>query len=152
LFEFFIAYGLIGLFIACFLAATVLPFSSDIVFSALIIAGLEPVSCLIVATIGNWLGSISSYYLGRLGKTAWIEKYLRIKKEKIDRMQQRLNGKGALIAFFSFLPGVGDLLSLALGFMRAGITPVALSMLAGKFVRYAVTLLLVKWGISLFDF
>lgn len=92
---------------------------------------------------------MSTYYLGRLGKIEWIEKYLKVKKEKIDRMQQWLHGKGALVAFFSFLPGVGDLISLALGFMRANVLLVALSTLVGKIARYVVVLYLVNWGCSM---
>jgi membrane protein YqaA with SNARE-associated domain len=149
--EFLITYGYIGLFIACFLAATILPFSSDIVFGALILDGrLDPIACLIVATIGNWLGGMVNYYLGLLGKIEWIEKYLRVKKEKIDRMQKWLHGKGAYISFFSFLPGIGDLIALALGFMRVRPLPVAISMLAGKLARYFVTWYLVEWGVKLF--
>ncbi|GHU54904.1 membrane protein [Bacteroidia bacterium] len=146
--EFLINYGLIGLFIACFLAATILPFSSDIVFGALIVAGLSPVPCLVIATIGNWLGGITNYYLGYLGKTEWIEKYLHVRKEKIDKMQNWLNCKGGVyLAFFSFLPVIGDLIPLALGFMRANAFKVIISMLAGKFCRYVFVYLLVHYGL-----
>ncbi|GHT37736.1 membrane protein [Bacteroidia bacterium] len=146
--EFLINYGLIGLFIACFLAATILPFSSDIVFGALIVAGLSPVPCLVIATIGNWLGGITNYYLGYLGKTEWIEKYLHVKKEKIDKIQNWLNCKGGVyLAFFSFLPVIGDLIPLALGFMRANAFKVIISILAGKFCRYVFVYLLVHYGL-----
>ena len=76
--------GYLGLFIASFLAATVVPFSSEVVFSALVFGGLDPWICVIVASLGNWLGGMSSYFLGRLGKMEWIEKYLRVKREKIE--------------------------------------------------------------------
>ena len=74
--------GLLGLFIASFLAATVVPFSSEFVFSAMVFGGFNAWSCVIVATMGNWLGGMTCYYLGRLGKIEWIEKYFRIKREK----------------------------------------------------------------------
>jgi membrane protein YqaA with SNARE-associated domain len=149
--EFLVNYGYFGLFMACFLAATILPLSSDIVFGALIALGLAAIPCLLVATIGNWLGGMTNYYLGYLGKTEWIEKYLRVKKEKVDKMQNWLNRRGGIyLAFFSFLPAIGDLIPLALGFMRANALKVNLSMLAGKFFRYLLIYYLVHLGFLLF--
>ena len=80
-----IGLGYLGLFIASFLAATVVPFSSEVVFSAMVFGGLDAWTCVLVATLGNWLGGMTCYYLGRLGKIEWIEKYLRIKKEKMEK-------------------------------------------------------------------
>lgn len=77
--------GLLGLFIAAFLAATVLPFSSEVVFSAVVLAGLNLWTCSFVATLGNWLGGMTCYWVGMLGKIEWIEKYLKIKKRKCKR-------------------------------------------------------------------
>ncbi len=148
--EFLVDYGYVGLFIACFLAATILPFSSDIVFGALIAAGLSIWPCIIIATLGNWLGGMTNYYLGRLGKIEWIEKYLKIKPEKIHKMQNWLENKGAYMAFFSFLPLIGDVMAVALGYMRANRTVVTVSMLLGKFARYVVVMLLVYYGIDFF--
>lgn len=149
--EFLVEYGYIGLFIACFLAATILPFSSDIVFGALIAAGLSIWPCILIATLGNWLGGMTNYYLGRLGKIEWIEKYLKIKPEKIHKMQNWLENKGSYMAFFSFLPLIGDVMAVALGYMRANQTVVTISMLLGKFSRYVVVMLLVHYGIDFFS-
>ncbi len=141
----FVEYGYIGLFIASFLAATILPFGSEFVFVTLIAMGLDPWTCTIVASAGNWLGGMTNYYLGRLGKLEWIEKYLKIPKEKIDKIQQFLEGKGASMAFFSFLPVVGDIIAVALGFMRANVYVVNISMLLGKFARYVAIMYGVSW-------
>jgi membrane protein YqaA with SNARE-associated domain len=136
--ENFIELGYLGLFIASFLAATVVPFSSEVVFSALIFGGLDPWSCVFIASAGNWLGGMSCYYLGKLGKLDWIEKYLRIKKEKMDQWLTKFHKYGDWFAFFSFLPGIGDVIAVASGFFRCNIWIVALAMLTGKFVRYVV--------------
>lgn len=141
----FVEYGYIGLFLASFLAATILPFGSEVVFVGLIAAGLNGWSCVFIASVGNWLGGMTNYYLGHLGKVEWIEKYLKIKKEKIDKMQRWLQGKGAAMAFFSFLPVVGDIIALALGFMRANVYIVNATMFAGKFVRYVLIMYGVNW-------
>lgn len=141
----FAEYGYIGLFLASFLAATILPFGSEVVFAALIAGGLNPWACVIIASVGNWLGGMTNYYLGRLGKTEWIEKYLKIKKEKIEKIEKWLQGKGSGMAFFSFLPVVGDIIALALGYMRANIYIVNFTMFAGKFLRYVAIMYGVKW-------
>ncbi len=133
-----IALGYVGLFIASFLAATVVPFSSEIVFTTLVYNGLDAWVCVLVATLGNWLGGLTCYGLGYLGKIEWIEKYLRVKKEKIDKFMGKLHKYGDWFAFFSFLPGVGDIIAIAAGFFRCNAWVVAISMLLGKFVRYIV--------------
>ena len=137
--------GYLGLFIAAFLAATVVPFSSELVFSTLVYGGLDPWLCVFVATAGNWLGGLTCYWLGSMGKIEWIEKYLKIKKEKIDKMQHWLEGKGAMMAFFTFLPVVGDLIALALGYMRANVYIVNIAMFSGKFIRYVLIMYGVSW-------
>ena len=136
--EFFTEYGYIGLFLASFLAATVLPFSSEFVLTALLHLGLDVWTCIYVATLGNWLGGLTGYFLGRLGKFEWLEKYFKIKKEKVEQFSQKIQTKGSWIAFFSFLPLVGDLLVVAVGFLRCRFLPVAVWILAGKFLRYVV--------------
>jgi membrane protein YqaA with SNARE-associated domain len=140
----FVEYGYIGLFLASFLAATILPLGSEVVFAGLLVAGLNGWACVAIASVGNWLGGMTNYYLGRLGKIVWIEKYLKVKKEKIDKMRHWLERKGAAMAFFSFVPVVGDVIALALGFMRANVYIVNVSMFAGKFIRYV----LIMYGVN----
>lgn len=141
----FVEYGYIGLFLASFLAATILPFGSEFVFAGLLAMGMNAWGCVIVASVGNWLGGMTNYYLGSLGKVEWIEKYLKVKKEKIEKMQHWLEGKGAIMAFFSFMPVVGDIIALALGYMRANVYIVNIAMFAGKFVRYVLIMYGVNW-------
>lgn len=131
-------YGYWGLLLASFLAATVLPLSSEVVFAALIAARMDVWTCITFATVGNVLGGSTCYYLGRLGKTEWLEKWFKIKQEKVDKMIRWLHGKGAIMSFFVFLPGVGDIIAVALGFMRANFWLVAFFMALGKFLRYIV--------------
>jgi membrane protein YqaA with SNARE-associated domain len=131
-------YGYWGLLLASFLAATVLPFSSEVVFAALIAVGMDIWTCILFATIGNAAGGATCYYIGRLGKTEWLEKYFKIKPEKIDSTIKWLHGKGAAMGFFGFLPAVGDAILVALGFMRANIPTVLTTMTLGKFLRYVI--------------
>ena len=130
--------GYLGLFIASFLAATIVPFSSEIVFSALAFGGFDLWACVFIATAGNWLGGMTCYWIGYLGKLEWIEKFTGVKKAKLDKFAGKIQKYGNWLAFFSFLPGIGDVIAVASGFFRCNIGVVAFSMLLGKFFRYVV--------------
>ncbi len=132
--------GYFGLFISSFLAATVVPFSSEAVFTGLFYAGLNPTLLVVWATIGNTIGGMTCYWIGHLGKLEWIEKWLKIKKEKIDKYMDKFHKYGDWLAFFSFLPAVGDVIAVAAGFFRCRWWIVLISMFLGKLVRYIVWL------------
>jgi membrane protein YqaA with SNARE-associated domain len=138
--NFFINLGYFGLFLACLGAATILPIGSEPIFTYLIFAKFNPFACLIIASIGNWLGGMINYYIGRLGKTEWIEKYLKINHTKITNIQHKLHNKSAFMAFFCFLPFIGDIIAIILGFARANIIIVNITMFIGKFLRYLLLL------------
>jgi len=147
--EGFVEWGYLGLFIASFLGATLIPFSSELVFSLLIIKGYDFNLSLLVATTGNWLGGLSSYFLGRLGKWSTLEKYFRLKKEKIVRFKTNIDKWGSLLAFFCWLPVIGDPIAVGLGFFRTNYILVAMWMFIGKFIRYILWALVTYWGVSI---
>lgn len=147
--QILIDWGYPGLFVSALLAGSIVPFSSELVMVALVKVGFSPVMCVLAATLGNTVGGMTCYYMGRLGKTDWIEKYFKVKKEKIDKTQRFLQGKGALMAFFAFLPFVGEAIAIALGFMRSNVYLTTASMFVGKLVRYIVMLLALQGIISL---
>ena len=138
--QWLIDWGYPGLFLSAFLAGSLIPFSSEIVLLTLVKLGLNPMACLVLATLGNTLGGMTCYGMGWAGRTDWIERYLHVKQDKVERMQLFLQGKGAMMAFFAFLPFVGGVLAVALGFMRSNITVTTLSMMLGKLLRYIVLL------------
>mgnify|MGYP005702879027 FL=1 len=146
--EAFVEWGYLGLFIASFLGATIIPFSSELVFSLLIIKGYDFNLSLLVATTGNWLGGLSSYFLGRLGKWSTLEKYFRLKKEKIVKFKTNIDKWGSLLAFFCWLPVIGDPIAVGLGFFRTNYILVAIWMFLGKFIRYILWALVTYWGVS----
>ncbi|MAD11173.1 MAG: hypothetical protein CMC04_00425 [Flavobacteriaceae bacterium] len=148
--ESFIEWGYFGLFIASFLAATIIPLSSEIVLSVLIANNYDLSLCLFVASIGNWIGGLSSYGLGRLGSWNIIEKYFRIKKEKVHQWKVKINSFGSTLAFLCWLPLLGDPIAISLGFFRTNFLLVSIWMLVGKFFRYLIWALITYWGISLF--
>lgn len=135
----FTQWGYIGLFLASFLAATVLPFASEVVFTALILTmGLDPWMCVGVATVGNTLGGLTCYWIGHLGKLDWIEKYLKVKKENLDKWIRKFHKHGDWLAFFAFLPAIGDFIAVAAGYLRCNLWIVTVAMFLGKLARYIV--------------
>ncbi len=80
LIDILIGYGYWGMFVATLLAGSFFPFSSEVVMVALNAAGLNGWQLIIYGTMGNVLGGIFNYCVGRLGKMEWIEKYLHVKK------------------------------------------------------------------------
>jgi membrane protein YqaA with SNARE-associated domain len=106
------------------------------VLSGLLAAGADSTGCLLAATAGNFLGGMTCFWIGHLGKTAWIEKYLKVKEDKLQKTLRFLHGKGAAMAFFTFVPFIGDLLAVGLGYMRANVWITSSTMLLGKFLRY----------------
>ncbi|MDR2824066.1 MAG: DedA family protein [Prevotellaceae bacterium] len=134
--EWFVEYGYVGLFLLSFLAATILPFSSEAIFWIMIVGGYNACICVFVATAGNFLGGLTCYYIGRFGKIEWIEKFLRIEKSKMERWTNKVRKYGGWFAFFAFAPIVGDAIAVTTGYLRCNLATVIPSMLAGKFARY----------------
>lgn len=131
-------WGYVGMFLSAFLAGTILPFSSEAVLLACIGLGLDPVASTLATTAGNALGGLTCYWIGHLGKMEWIEKYFKVDQKQMDKATRFIHGKGAWMALFSFLPVIGDAILIVLGLMRANIWIVAVSMTAGKLLRYAL--------------
>jgi membrane protein YqaA with SNARE-associated domain len=142
--DFFYQYGLFGLFIAGFLSGSIFPFNSEAVLTLLIYSGFDVITSLVVATAGNMLGGISIYYLGYLGKMEWIEKYAKVKEEKIRNILPKLERFGPFAAVLSFVPIIGDLVILGLGFFRISPIFTMLFMLIGKVARYVAVIGLLK--------
>ena len=124
--------------VAAFLAGSFFPFSSEAVFAALFAAGLQPVELTIYATIGNVAGGMFNYGVGRLGRLDWIEKYLHVKKERLDKATRFMGGHGAWMGFFAFVPILGSAITICLGLMRSNIPISITSITLGKLIRYVI--------------
>ncbi|MBR7017449.1 MAG: DedA family protein [Prevotella sp.] len=138
-------YGYWGMLAAAFLAGSFFPFSSEAVMLALLATGLDGWQLIVYGSIGNILGSMFNYGVGRMGRLDWIEKYLHVKKSDLDKAQKFMAGHGAWMGFFAFLPIIGSAITILLGLMRANIPISILSIAIGKFLRY----LLLVYGANL---
>lgn len=144
--HFLIDYGYWGMFLSAFLAGSVLPFSSEAVMLGLLAAGVDPVPLLIYGSIGNVMGGMVNYGLGRLGKLEWLKKYFHLKQSSIDRAYQFMGGHGAWMGFFAFLPLLGSAITVVLGLTRANLPLSVFSITLGKVMRYSLLI----WGANLF--
>ncbi len=138
------SWGYWGMLVAAFLAGSFFPFSSEVVMSGLQAAGLEPIQLVLYGSIGNVLGSMFNYGVGRMGKLEWIEKYLHVKKESLDKAQNFMTDRGAWMGFFAFLPLLGSAITIVLGLTRANIVISVISITIGKVLRYV----LLVYGLS----
>lgn len=119
--------GLGALFVSSFLAATLLPGGSEVVFGALLLSDSVSVgSALVVATLGNTLGGLSTYLIGRL-----------VPDRKTDaRMIGWLRRWGAPVLLLSWVPLIGDALCLAAGWLRVNGLYATVFIAVGKGARY----------------
>ena len=90
--------------------------------------------------MGNVLGSVLNYCVGRMGRMEWIERYLHVKPESLQRAERFMAHRGAWMGFFAFLPVLGSAITIVLGLMRANPFITLLSITLGKFLRYLVLL------------
>ncbi|MFI3249185.1 MAG: YqaA family protein, partial [Rikenellaceae bacterium] len=145
--EWLVEWGYLGLFISAVIGATVFPLSSEVVLLALLTQPTtNPYIAISCATVGNWVGGMSSYYLGYLGRWDWIERYLGVKREKLEAQSERIKRWGALLALMSWAPVIGDILAVGLGFYRVDFKKSSIYMFIGKGARFIIWALLYYWS------
>ncbi|OFZ72976.1 MAG: hypothetical protein A2W04_01905 [Betaproteobacteria bacterium RBG_16_64_9] len=124
-----------SLLLAAFLAATLIPMSSELALFAVLKLHQDLLWPAIgIATLGNTLGGLSSYAIGRL-----------IAREKPLEQVERVQRYGAPILLFAWLPLVGDALCVAAGWLKLNWVAVAAWQAAGRFARYWVVSVGAQW-------
>ncbi len=126
--------SLIALFTSSFLAATLLPGGSEAVLAGVLVAYPDLLwQALLLATIGNTLGGMSSYLIGRLLPD---EKAMLKKTGGSSRSLEWVRGHGAPILLLSWAPVIGDAFCVAAGWLRVNWLWAMFFMAIGKFARY----------------
>ena len=136
--EYLIEFGYIGLFLASFLAATILPLSSEIVLSFLILNGFEPIISVTVATAGNVLGSFTNYAIGAWGSIFLTKKFFKISENKFIKAKERFNKFGIFSLFFAWVPIIGDPLTVVAGILKINLILFFITVTIGKLIRYII--------------
>lgn len=136
--ETFSDLGFIGLFLSAFLAATILPLSSEVVLVGLLLAEMNPVLLIAVATVGNVLGSLVNYGIGFFGSDFLRNRVLKISEQQFERSKLRFRKFGTLSLLFAWVPVIGDPLTLIAGVLRVNFMWFLLLVTLGKLGRYLV--------------
>ena len=130
-----------GLFAAAFLAATIVPFSSEIVLATALTTSGQPWSSLIaVAIVGNVLGSIVNWYLGRALASEKAARIIRVKRENLARAESWYHRWGRWSLLLSWAPVIGDPLTVVAGFLREPLwffIPVVIVAKTGRYLAVA---------------
>ncbi len=134
--------GLFGLFLGCMLAATVVPFSSEALVAGAMLLDYKLWVIVLVSALANTAGGMISFLMGWLCKWEWLERWFRVKREKLMRVHDRIKRYGLGAALLTWMPVVGDLIAIAMGLMRMNPWWTLLLMFVGKLARYVVSALL----------
>lgn len=131
-----LTHGYPALFLLSFLAATLVPLGSEWLLAALLLQGFDPTWAVGVATLGNTLGSLTTYAIGLWGGPFLIDRLLRIRADERCRAERWFTKYGSWALLGAWLPIVGDGLCLVGGFLRVNWIRFLLLVAAGKFGRY----------------
>lgn len=131
-----------GLFLGCLLSATIIPFASEALFLGVLYTGGDPYYTLLMATLGNFTGSLITYFMGFLADFHHLERWFGVNHEKVEKMKFYVDKYGVWAAFLTWIPFIGDPLTLALGFFRVNFRLILPVILFVKYARYHVLLFL----------
>ena len=134
--EFLVQYGYTGMGVAAFLAGSFVPFSSEVILTGLYASGLHLWPLIVAATIGNVLGGVFNYCIGRMCNEGWVYRLLRVKEDKLEQTKQQIRTHGAWMGLLAWVPILGSAITIALGVLRVNFATSLCAIAIGKFLRY----------------
>ncbi len=129
-----------GLFLLSFLAATLLPLSSEATLATLLAAGQPPLLLFAAASAGNILGAVVNWGLGRYALRWQHARWFPFSPESLHKAQARFARVGAPVLLLAWVPVIGDPLTFAAGVLGVSFPLFLLLVAIGKMARYAVIL------------
>ena len=132
-----ILFSYLQLLIVSFLAATILPFSSEIVLTTMYLSNLfETYFLLIFASLGNILGSITNWYLGKKITIFQNRKWFPVSPDQLDRSQKYFQKYGLWSLLLAWVPIIGDPLTLLAGVLNVRFSLFLILVSISKISRY----------------
>jgi membrane protein YqaA with SNARE-associated domain len=131
-------YTYLSLFITSFLASTVLPMGSEALVILLIKSDHNFYAVVFLATLGNYLGACTTYYLGLKGRSGIIEKYMSISKKDLEKADRWFTRYGSYALLLTWLPLAGDAITAMGGLLKLDFRIFSFYVFIGKFARYLV--------------
>ena len=129
----------LSLFAISFLAATILPFSSELTLAGLIASSnYDSLLLLIAASIGNILGSVINWILGFYSRNLTTKKWFPFKDKQIENSSKWFSKTGKWSLLFAWVPIIGDPLTLVAGLLRVKFIEFIILVTIGKVSRYIV--------------
>jgi membrane protein YqaA with SNARE-associated domain len=138
-----------GLFAVAFLAASILPLQSEAALAGLLLAGHQPVVTLIaIASIGNTLGAVLNWLLGRYIERFRRRRWFPVGDATLTRAQAWYRRFGRWSLLLSWAPLIGDPLTVAAGVLREPLSTFVILVAIAKMARYLVFALLITGAFS----
>jgi membrane protein YqaA with SNARE-associated domain len=134
------------LFGSAFLAATILPFYSEVILFALLRDGGDPAPLVLVATLGNTLGAVVNWLLGRYLLHFQDRRWFYFSRAQIDKAQRWFQSYGYWSLLLAWAPVGGDALTLIAGIMKVRLWLFLLLVGSGKALRYISVFYLETWS------
>ncbi len=134
----------LGLFLVAFLAATILPAYSEVVFAGLLAAGYEPITLWAFATLGNTLGAVVNWVMGLYLLRFQDRRWFPFKRDSLGLAQRWFQRYGVWSLLLAWAPVGGDALTFVAGFMRVRFDVFLVLTAVGKGARYAILLVLMS--------
>ena len=133
------------LFSIAFLAATILPFSSEVVLAGLNATSGEKIPLLVVASFGNVLGSSFNWVLGKYTRNLETKKWFPFSNNQLQKASFWFTKYGKWSLLFAWLPVIGDPLTFIAGVVRLRFVPFLILVTIGKVSRYILIIIGVDW-------
>jgi membrane protein YqaA with SNARE-associated domain len=134
----------LSLFGISFLAATILPFSSELTLAGLIsTSNYDNLLLLVVVSFGNVLGSVFNWSLGFYSRNLNAKKWFPFKEPQIERSSKWFSKFGKWSLLFAWVPIMGDPLTFVAGLLRVRFLDFIILVAIGKVSRYLVVLYLI---------
>jgi membrane protein YqaA with SNARE-associated domain len=130
----------LGLFLSAFLAATLVPAYSEILFAGLVASGYDPLALWAWASAGNTLGSAVNWMLGRYLLEFQDRRWFPFKQDNLGLAQRWFQKYGVWSLLMAWLPIGGDALTFIAGIMRVNFAVFFVLTAIGKATRYAILL------------
>ena len=137
--------GYLTLFSSAFLAATILPFYSEVVLFALLRRGGNPELLVVIATLGNTLGAVVNWVLGRYLLHFRERRWFYFSETQIAKAQRWFQRYGFWTLLLAWLPLGGDALTLIAGIMKVPLWLFCVLVAIGKGLRYISIVYLAGW-------
>lgn len=127
-----------SLFAVAFVAATIFPMQSELVLSGMLLTtAIHPVWLVVTASMGNVLGSVVNWWLGCKAETFKNKRWFPVRPAALERAQGLYQRYGRWTLLLSWVPFIGDPLTVAAGLMRESLSVFLVLVTLAKVGRYS---------------